>query len=92
MRLGWPWKQKASNMSAQLNSEEKKEAISKELSSLGLKNFRTSTHTETKAFDNYLAKFDKPQAMSLPSDRTLAATTRIMQTGYAPVVENRPPN
>lgn len=71
-------------MNAQFNSVEKKEAMSKELSSLRLKKFRSSTKTETQALDDYLANFDTLHEMSLTSDCTPGSTKRILQTEFTP--------
>lgn len=52
LKLGQTWEQTASNMRSQFNSEEKQEAMSKELAALRLKNFRKPDKTETQALDD----------------------------------------
>lgn len=65
-------------MRIHFNSEEKQEAMSKELAALRIHSFRKPGRTETQALDLYLEKFDKLLTMALAADRHSDATARLL--------------
>lgn len=84
MRLHQSWEQAISHMQSHFNSEEKKEAMSKQLAPLRLNDFCKPHKTESEALDDYIEIFDKLLAMGLATDRLPDATTRLLKSGCIP--------
>lgn len=66
------------------NSEEKQEAMSKELDTLRLQNVRKPGRTETQALDSYLDRYDNLLAMELYAHSHPDTTVRLLETGCKP--------
>lgn len=84
MRLNQSWENTISHMQSNFNSEEKQEAMYKQVAAPRLNDFRKPHKPEAEPQDEYLEKFYKLLAMALAADRHPDANTRLLKSGCTP--------